>query len=253
MYPAQDVFTRICRSVEDLHTGAVLLCDEAGTTLENLRPFAGRGELGNPERIEAWQRIAHHMREEAAGGAGADQDWTLIALWLLAPRLRGGAYAIARRTGAERGDVCSALLAGALEAVQGIEGTDATQIEQYLVDAAFAVGWRTGRRRPMETPVGEVRERDSALLETELPLSTAACGEVVDVDAMSGALAQRAQGERLGSLAYRMGLLAHVRQVRRESRARQRQPRAGSHRAPGEPSGQPSLFEIWGCADEAPS
>ncbi|MEU7104886.1 hypothetical protein ACFQ2B_16820 [Streptomyces stramineus] len=37
---------------------------------------------------------------------------------------------------------------------------------------------------------------------------------------MSRILAQRAQGERLGSLAYRLGLLDHVRQVRQRGRQR---------------------------------
>lgn len=262
---AHDVFTRICRSVEDRYADTVLMCGRAawrssllcggeGVTLGDLKSCAVRGEPGRPERTAAWRHIARHLGEEAEDEG--ERDWTLITVWLLAPRLRGAAYAIARRTGAERADICSALLQGALEAAGAIEKVDATQIEQHLVDAAFAVGWQTGRRSPKETPVGEVGEvgeRDTAREQTALQPLIATLGEVVRVDAMSGALAQRAQGERLGSLAYRMGLLTHVRQVRRHSWSRQRQPSADVHHTPGEPSGEPCLFEMRGPADEAPS
>ncbi|MFD7495621.1 hypothetical protein ACFV8T_24915 [Streptomyces sp. NPDC059832] len=262
MSPAHDVFARICQSVEDRYADTALLCgrtarrstplcDGEGITLDILKTRAVRGEPGSPERIAAWRHIARHLRDEAA--VGGERDWTLITVWLIAPRLRGAAYVIARRTGAEWADVCSALLQGALEAARAIERVDATRIEQHLVDAAFAAGWRTDRRSPKEKPVGEVGERYSAREEMVLQPLTARLGEVVRVDAMSSALAQRAQGERLGSLAYRMGLLARVRQERRHSRSVQRQPRAGVHQKPGGSSEQPRLFEMQGSADEASS
>ncbi|MGW1842679.1 hypothetical protein [Streptomyces sp. NPDC001966] len=262
MSPANDVFACICRSVEDRYTDTALLCrstarrstplcDGEADTLDALRTHAVHGEPGSPERIAAWRHIAHHLCKEAA--IGGERDWTLIAVWLIAPRLRGAAYAIARRTGAEWDDVCSTLLQGALEAAQAIERADATQIEQHLVDAAFAVGWRTGRRSPKEKPVGNVGEQHSAWEEMVLQPLTTTPGKVVRVDVMSGALVQRAQGERLGSLAYRMGLLAHVRQERRRSRSGQRQTRTGVPQRLGESRGQPRLFEIQGAADEASS
>ena len=262
MSPAHDVFTRIWRSVEDRYADTGLLCRRPDcrflslcsgveTTLDDLRSHAVRGDPERPERIVAWRHIAHHLGEEAENRG--ERDWTLITAWLLAPRLRGAARAIAGSTGAERADVASALLQGVLGAARATEHVDATQIEQHLVDAAFAAGWQTGRRSPKETLVGEVGERDSARNETLLQPLTDSLGELIYVDAMSGVLAQRAQGERLGSLAYRMGLLAHVRNVRRHSRSRQGQQRAGVHRAPGESSEQPRLFEMWGSGDEASS
>jgi len=141
----------------------------------------------------------------------------LVAVWLLAPRLRGAAYSLSRRTGAEHADVCSALLQGTLEGARTLGRVDTSLAEQHLVDAAFAAGWRTGRRSPEEAPVGEwgtVQEPEESD-----PLTIAA-DEVVRVDGMSRTLAQQAQGERLGSLAYRLGLLDHVRQVRQRGRRR---------------------------------
>ncbi|MFE4451884.1 hypothetical protein [Streptomyces sp. NPDC056796] len=161
-----------------------------------------------------WQHIAGHIREEREGGDG--RSWMLVAVWLLSPRLRGAAYSLSRRTGAEHADVCSALLQGTLEGARTIGRAEALA-EQHLVAAAFAAGWRTGRRSAEETPVGEwgtVREP-----EEPDPLAITA-DEVVRVDGVSRTLAQQAQGERLGSLAYRLGLLDHVRQVRQRGRRR---------------------------------
>ncbi|MFD9487537.1 hypothetical protein ACFWBX_26930 [Streptomyces sp. NPDC059991] len=177
----------------------------------------------------------------------------MIAVWLLAPRLRRASYALSRHTGAERADVCSALLQGVVEAAQTVGKADAADVEEHLVDAAFSAGWRTGRRSSKETPVTGVgiwdEEPETAMLDS----LTFAPDEVVHVGAMSGALAQRAQGERLGALAYRMGLLAHVRTVRRQRRSRHGQPRAGFHHKPTEPSQQPYLFELRKPDDEAPA
>ncbi|MFJ4962661.1 hypothetical protein EES43_14950 [Streptomyces sp. ADI96-02] len=279
MSPAHDVFTRICRSVEDRYGDHTVLCGGAdrrptpfcgaeGTSLDDLASRAVRGAPGSLARITAWRHIACHLSVETEktrqaesgpdgigrdgiGPDGSGPDWTLIAVGMLTPRLRGAAHAIARRTGAERADVASAVLQGALEAARAVERTEeGRQIEQHLIGAAFAVGWRTGRRSPKETPVGEVGERDASREEPAPQHMDTAPGELVRVEAMSGALVQQAQGERLGSLAHRMGLLTHVRQVRRYRRARQ--PRTVVHHPPGEPNGQPCLFETRGATDEEP-
>ncbi|RST24122.1 hypothetical protein EF908_07015 [Streptomyces sp. WAC04770] len=224
--PSPDVFTRICRSVEQRYAHEQPLCSgsdtpgephcgRAGISLHDLRSQALRAEPGHPDRIAHWQHIAGHIRQAPEGAGG--RSWTLVAVWLLAPRLRGAAYSLSRRTGAEHADVCSALLQGTLEGVRTLGRADASLAEQHLVDAAFAAGWRTGRRSPEETPVGEwgtVQER-----EAPDPLTIAA-DEVVRVGGMSRTLAQQAQGERLGSLAYRLGLLAYVRRVRQQGRRR---------------------------------
>ncbi|MFE2938776.1 hypothetical protein ACFXKG_06825 [Streptomyces sp. NPDC059255] len=253
---SSDAFTRVCRWVEDqyadtrmcLRTGldAMPLCDEERSSLNDLRSKALHEDLGSPARVEAWCHIAHHIREET--GSRREERWTLIVLWLLTPRLRGAARVIARRTGAERADVCSALLQGALEGVRTLGRAAPAGAEQHLVDAAFAVAWQTGRRSPQETPIGEW-DVMKGLVTDQLVSTTADC-DLVRGDAMSIALAQRAQGERLGSLAYRLGLLTHVRRVRQLRRARPRPARTEAHPTP---MGQDSLFEMRRSADDTPS
>ncbi|MFF8769790.1 hypothetical protein [Kitasatospora sp. NPDC015120] len=193
-----------------------------------------------------WRHVARHVREESC--TGGERIWTLAAVGLLVPRLHGAAYAIARRTGAERADVGSALLLGVLEGARTVPEASAG-IEQHLMDAAFAAGWRTGRRGSRETPAGE---RDAARDEAQ-PSFVLRTPGVVSVGAMSGRLLQRAQGERLGALAHRLGLLPHVREVRRAGRSRHGGPLGGDHRTRGE---QPALFELrrtGGFNHDAPS
>ncbi|MFJ5739491.1 hypothetical protein [Streptomyces microflavus] len=227
-YPCSDVFTRICRSVEEQYAHGRPLCGGSDTptephcagtaiSLDDLRSQALRAEPGHPDRLAHWRHIAGHIRRDPENKAGSGPSWNLLAVWLLAPRLRGAAYSLSRRTGAEHADVCSALLQGTLEGLRTLGRADATAAEQHLVDAAFAAGWRTGRRSPEETPVGEWGTVEEP--EGPDPLALAA-DEVVRVEGMSRTLAQQAQGERLGSLAYRLGLLAHVRQVRQRGRRR---------------------------------
>ncbi|MFB7654023.1 MULTISPECIES: hypothetical protein [unclassified Streptomyces] len=219
--------------------------------MDDLMTHTAHSQHGSLERTTAWLHVASHLREEAAVGQG--HDWTMITVWLLTPRLRRASYALSRRTGAERADVCSALVQGVLEAAQTVEKADAAEIEEYLVDAAFSVGWRTGRRSSKETPVTRVGEWNAEPETAKPDPLTFALDEVVHVGAMSGGLAQRAQGERLGALAYRMGLLAHVRTVRRQRRSRQGQPRAGLPHKSAELSQQPCLFELRSSDDEAPA
>lgn len=164
--PSPDVFTRICRSVEQRYDQGQPLCSgpdapmephcgRAGISLDDLRSQALRAEPGHPDRIAHWRHIADHIGQDPEDEGTDGRSWTLVAVWLLAPRLRGAAYSLSRRTGAEHADVCSALLQGALEGVRTLGRADTSLAEQHLVDAAFAAGWRTGRRSPEETPVGE--------------------------------------------------------------------------------------------------
>ena len=167
-------------------------------------------------RPDLWHAIGGRLEREAEHGQ--EQRWTLITLWLLTPRLKGAARTIAGRAGAEPNDVCSALLAGAVEGIATAQETDPDQIEQHLMDSAFAAGWKTGRRAPNETPAAEVEKGLLApLLQVAAP--TFLDGQVVRVCAMSMGLAQQANGERLGALAQRLGLMRHVREVRRLRRA----------------------------------
>ncbi|MFH8608842.1 hypothetical protein ACH4D5_15315 [Streptomyces sp. NPDC018029] len=254
----QDVFDRICRSVEERYAESAPLCgcasrspatfcDGAERTLNDLVIRATHSERGCLDRTTAWLHVAGHLREEATAGQG--HDWTMIAVWLLTPRLRRASYVLSRRTGAERADVCSGLLKGVLEAARTVEEADAAEIEEHLVDAAFSAGWRTGRRNSKETLVTGVvewsAEPDAAVLDS----LTFALGDVVHVRAMSGALAQQAQGERLGALAYRMGLLAHMRTIRQQRR--QGRLRGEFRHKRTDPSQQPCLFELRRPDDEA--
>ncbi|WP_335932637.1 hypothetical protein [Streptomyces sp. PTD5-9] len=285
--PTGDVFARIGRWVEGRYADE-RLCAHEGTcpayrsdtclTLEEMRSATALKTAGSPARLALWQHIARRVREAsvASGVSGRDDErrWELIALWLLTPRLRGGARTVARRTGAEPADARSAMLAGALDALRTVGTVMPPDVEKYLVDAAFHAGWRTGRRDPRETPTDAWDRTPSAPDRPGGPsgpsgpgepgclcdpsgvcdpagprgpyprragtASGGGCAQVVRVHTMTRSLFQRAHGERLGSLAYRLGLLPHVREARRRRRARPRH-RADTGRAR---AAQPFLFDV---------
>ncbi|MEU9452623.1 hypothetical protein [Streptomyces sp. NPDC048277] len=196
-------------------------------------------ERGSAEWAERWQAIAKHLHHEAE--QGLEGPWTLIALWLLTPRLKVVVRTVIGRTGAESDDVCSEVLAGVIHGMATVRAASPDRIEDHLVDAAYAAGRKTGRRAPNEVPEAEIENR----LSTTVPHMAAPLfidGQVVRVGPMSMQLAQRANGERLGALAQRLGLLRHVRETRRLQRAGLTKKRSRDWCGTGQH--QRSLFEI---------
>jgi hypothetical protein len=193
------------------------------------------------KRADQWEAIAQHLHHEAERGQKG--PWTLIALWLLTPRLRKAVRTSVGRTGAEASDVCSEVLAGVVQAMATVRAARPDGIEEHLVGAAYAAGRKTGRRAPNEVPKAEIENG----LPTPVPHMAAPLfidGQVVRVGPMSMELAQRAHGERLGALAQRLGLLPHVREVRRLRRGSLAQRRSLDQHGIGQL--QPSLFEVGG-------
>lgn len=89
--PSGDIFTRLCGWVENLHADKGL-CLHTGTCAmspceEQISLADLRSERTGSSDNGPWSHIARHVREEVA--SGQEGRWTLIALWLLTPRLRG--------------------------------------------------------------------------------------------------------------------------------------------------------------------
>ncbi|MGP9017334.1 hypothetical protein ACT1U9_02860 [Streptomyces sp. BR1] len=248
LLPYTNVFACLAHWVETcapaerlcLHTGS---CAEASA--ESCLPLSALWaamryeERRSAKRAEQWQAIAEHLHHEAE--QGLEGPWTLIALWLLTPRLKGVVRTVVGRTGAESDDVCSEVLAGAIQGMATVRAANPDQIEAHLVDAAYAAGCETGRRAPNEVPQAEI-ENGICVPVPHMAAPLFIDGQVVRVGPMSMALAQRAHGERIGALAQRLGLLQHVREVRRLRRAGLTQKRSGDRCGTGHD--QRSLFEI---------
>ncbi|GHB06090.1 hypothetical protein ACIQRS_30100 [Streptomyces termitum] len=243
-----DVFARVERSVEERHAGGVFPCrggaaegacaTGGGVSLVEARSRARGGDFTDSERLAVWQHVGRHLQEEAKDPG--DRTWTLIAVWLLASRLRAASYKISRANpGSALADVASAVLEGVLEGVRTIGEKSPEDVGRHLVNAAYTAGWLQAvspHRR--ETPVGEWEVLGGTVAQGP---QVRAPGGVVEVGDLSGALARRAQGERLGSLAHRLGLLEHARRVRRANRAGSRRPEdRGAHAR----NGQFVLFEL---------
>ncbi|WP_051720599.1 hypothetical protein [Streptomyces sp. NRRL F-2799] len=218
--PYTDIFVCLAHWVERCCADE-MLCDHRGDCADApphmclpvsaLPDVVGRGAVDDALQTRVWEEIGTRLRCE-------EQRWALVAMWLLTPRLRGAAKAITRSTNAEVGDVCAALLSGMVEGAGSVGTASPDHVEEYLIDSAFKAGWRTGRRSPRESPTEDVDavRGDQDVSETRtMPMGA----EIVRVGMMSAALARRAQGERLGALAQRLGLMPHVRETRRLRRA----------------------------------
>ncbi|MEU7644452.1 hypothetical protein [Streptomyces huasconensis] len=252
--PFADVFASLAHWVETccsneflcLHDGD---CTEApeGSCLpvNTLQMIAQRSPHESARRSELWRAVARSLEAEAE----RDQKgrWVLIALWVLAPRLKGAVRTIARRTGAEASDVCSAALIGVIEGTRTIRAVGPDEIEEHLLDTACAAGWKAGRRGAYEVLDAEVEDRP-ARPPLDEPATTFVGDQLIEVGTMSLALAQRVQGERLGALAQRLGLMQHVREVRRLGRAGLGANAGAADRGAREK--QQWLFEMGGNSDE---
>ncbi|MEU7321672.1 hypothetical protein ABZ682_14125 [Streptomyces griseoviridis] len=224
LLPFNDVFACLAHWVETSCLDERLCLHDGGCTEAPADACLPLGALwiamrnedrDSAKRAQYWRTIAHHLEREAQ--RGLEGPWTIIALWLLTPRLKGVARTIVGLTGAERGDVCSEVLAGAVQGMRTIRAAHCERVEGYLVREAYAAGRKTSRRARNEVPEPDL---DIGLVVPDPHLATSSFldGHVVEAGPMSMALVQRVHGERLGALAQRLGLLQHVREVRRQRR-----------------------------------
>lgn len=144
-----------------------------------------------------------------------DGVWSLVALWVLLPGLRRTVARLSARFRADAEDICSAVLLGALEGLREI-APDQPDIGRLLWRRASSGGWQVVRAAWREYPAEDVevaggsrraRAGDAwapAVVHRGIPDSA---GEI-------GADPGRREGERLGSVAHRMGLGETVRAAR---------------------------------------
>lgn len=198
---------RLCRHEGECVEAPIDLC----LPLDALRVAVRRPDA-DAERGGLWQDILGQLCQDR------EQRWTLIVLWLLAPRLKGMARSVARRTGADVGDVLSEVLTGAVEGMRTAVAVTPGNVEDHVLDAAYAGGRRTGKRPLAELPAEEVGTESGPLDLPEKDIEFAE-SEVVPVHGMTMGLVQQANGERLGAMAQRLGLMPHVRETRRLRRA----------------------------------
>ncbi|MEU5158594.1 hypothetical protein AB0G74_03135 [Streptomyces sp. NPDC020875] len=198
--------------------------DACGLDLDRLRRTATDPSTTGGAAL--WGHVVGRARTEPT--APHEQRWTLLAVWLLAPRLAATSRKIARRIRAEHADVCSTMLLGLLEALRGPTPDHPADTAEHLLRAASTTGWRTPRRDPRERLADHPEDirGNRSLDDPETPCRHAG---IVEISAPSQALVRRANGERLGALAHHLGLMPRVRAVRRTRRARPLPPSRPDH------------------------
>lgn len=152
-------------------------------------------------RDAVWASLIRHMRERA-------EPWQTAAIWLMTPSLRAIARRLSRIRPADSSDIRSEVILGFLEA---LHRTDPTRqnIGASLWWAAFRRGRRAcqglGRELASER-IDVIAERRRALGDSTLQPTVSAHAGVLAVRADASPARHRTEGERLGSLARRLGL-----------------------------------------------
>jgi DNA-directed RNA polymerase specialized sigma24 family protein len=152
------------------------------------------------------------MRRTRAG----DQIWQEIAIWMMVPKLRAIARRICRGAPMELSDVQSEVILGFIEGLRTIDPSS-ENLEWLLRRAASHRGWHVREQRRNEIPVEDIN------LVAGRPVNGDQVGDPpvapVHADIIAGTSEdadsrRRLEGERLGSVAQRLGLRDHVRRSR---------------------------------------
>lgn len=142
-----------------------------------------------------------------------DRHAQLAAIWVMLPGLRAIAYRLRRTWRTDIEDIQADVVLGFLEALR-----DADPGRQSLGAHLWWAAYRRARR-PCETFVRETATEDIAMLAARTgvadhvnnpPVEPTHPG-VVDVESANRSVAdRRVEGERLGSIAHRLGLHSHL-------------------------------------------
>jgi nucleotide-binding universal stress UspA family protein len=160
------------------------------------------------EKDAVWRELLVNARRERA-------DWQLAALWMMVPGLRGIVRRCAGGPGADSRDLESEAVTGFLEAVRDID-LERDAIGPRLWWAAKRKVQRAAAQLGRELPVEdiEVKAVNGGGIPGDPLREAVHDGVISDVDArLIGST--RLEGERLGSVAERLGLRYHACQRRR--------------------------------------
>jgi hypothetical protein len=133
--------------------------------------------------------------------------WELAAIWLMLPKLGIMAKRISRCGRMDIRDIRSELLLGFVEALRGADPAQ-PGLGRHLWSATYGRGWQAHRRFRHETPVVDLEliARLSAECRWWNSLTAPTVATGTERAPSAAEASTRVQGERLGSVAQRLGL-----------------------------------------------
>jgi hypothetical protein len=162
-------------------------------TLQDARTIARDRGAAPEERDAIWRELLHRARREP-------EPWRLVAVWVMLPGLRAATHRVAQGTRLDIADIRSALIAGFLEALEAID-PQRENLGSTLYWSSYNAARTACRAHGRELPTEEV---DRAAEPDDLP-DIPVHRRVVTAQHVApggGVL----EGERLGSIAARVGV-----------------------------------------------
>jgi hypothetical protein len=163
-------------------------------TLQDTRTITRDRGAALEDRDAIWRELVHRARREP-------EPWRLVAVWVMLPGLRAAAHRIAQSTRLDIADIRSALIAGFLEALDAVD-PQRENLGSLLYWSSYNAARTACRAHDRELPTGEI---ERAAKPDDLPAMPVHRHVVTATQhvAPSGGLLE---GERLGSIATRVGV-----------------------------------------------
>lgn len=167
-------------------------------TLPQARAFTR--DLTNPlkQRDQIWRELIARART-------APDPWALAATWMLLPALKSATYRICRTTRLDIADLRSAVITGFLEALATID-PERDNLGSALYWSAYNAGRAACRPHRLADPTDEIDRIAAYITDTAPPIHRG----IVETTHASQPARSQLEGERLGSIAHRMGVADHL-------------------------------------------
>lgn len=167
-------------------------------TLPDARAFTR--DLTNPlrQRDEIWRELITRARI-------TPDPWALVATWMLLPALKSATYRISHATRLDIADLRSAVITGFLETLATIN-PERDNLGSVLYWSAYHAGRAACRPHHLVDPTDEIDRLAAYITDTTPPAHRG----VVDTTHTGEPTRSQLEGERLGSIAHRIGVTDHL-------------------------------------------
>lgn len=168
--------------------------DTRQLTLTEARTLTRDITAPHAQRDQIWNELVLRSRR-------TPEPWRLAAVWMMLPGLKSATYRISRTTRLDIADLRSAVITGFLEALATIDPA-----RENLGSALYWTAYNAGRAacRPDRhiEPTDEIDRIAAYITETPTPIHRG----IVTATGHSHPTPGQLEGERLGSIAHRVGL-----------------------------------------------
>lgn len=168
--------------------------EESRLTLPEARDLTRDTTAPLEQRDQIWRELVLRSRR-------TPEPWRLAAVWMMLPGLKSAAHRISRTARLDITDLRSAVITGFLETLATID-PHRPNIGSALYWSAYTAGRATCRPGRHDEPSDEIDRITAHITETPTPVHRG----IVTATGHNHPKPAQLEGERLGSIAHRVGL-----------------------------------------------